>query len=161
MIDMIALLMIAVCICALLGYTISLYNFFKTTENVVDKIKTNIRNQEDQRTTIIEKVISEVNNKGTSYEGTSQKEIAKFRSNYNDAKKKAGSGAININVEEYPKLLGVRLFSDLKDNIEEIEEQITEYKQELAEVVQYYNTRIDVIPSSIVAFFLGVKKIVQ
>ena len=149
-------------------YVVSIYNGLIRLRNNIDKAWSNIDVLLKQRSDLIPNLVKTV--KGyMKHEKGVLTEITRLRTSVlkaDDPSKKAeasekiskGLKTLFAVAEKYPKLRASENFLDLQDKLTAIENQIADRREFYNNSVLLFNTRIQVIPDSIVAALLGMKQ---
>ena len=111
-----------------------------------------MRNLQEQRETILDKITSLVA-KGSRFENKTLQDVMQYRKNHSTKQ------LFLWVTENYPVIKGVEEFAKLKDEVVLIEKQVTDTKASLAESVFDYKNAIEVFPTSIVAGWFGFNNI--
>jgi len=67
-------------------------------------------------------------------------------------------GMIRVTVENYPKLKTSRTVKELMRAVREVEDEIARHRYTYNNIVQEYNTKMDTIPSNLVAKLFGLER---
>lgn len=149
-------------------YIVSIYNGLIVLRNNIDKAWSNIDVLLKQRSDLIPNLVETV--KGyMRHERKVLTEIARMRASLSKAKspetKAKASEKISEDLktifavaENYPKLKANENFLELQKKIASIENQIADRREFYNDSVLLFNTRIQIIPDSIVAGILGMKQ---
>ncbi len=76
-----------------------------------------------------------------------------------DAETRGILGNIIVSVENYPELKTSSVVQELMSSAKSVEDEIARLRYTYNNVVQEYNTRMDIIPDSIIARLMGLKKL--
>lgn len=147
-------------------YAVSVYNGIIRLRNNIDKAWSNIDVLLKQRSDLIPNLVSAV--KGyMKHEKGVLTEITRLRTSVlsgSPAEKANASEKISESLktlfavaEDYPKLRASENFLDLQNKLSAIENQIADRREFYNDSVLLFNTRIQVLPDSIVASLLGMK----
>lgn len=161
------LVLIALAVVAVL-YLWTVYNDLVMLRNDVEKAWANIDVLLKQRSDLVPSLVDTV--KGyMEHEKETLTRVTRLRaaqmSYTRPAKKAAPSEALSSTlrsifavVEKYPKLQANQNFLKLQKQLSAIENQIAVRRESYNDAVKHYNTRIQVLPDSIVAAMLRYKK---
>ncbi len=149
-------------------YFITLYNRFQVLNNgaeaTLGQIKVALKKRLDMISQLVDSVKSYAN-----FEKETLERIVNLRTKaFGDI----GPGDINeiergirdilgniiLTVENYPDLKTSETVKELMGAIQDIETEISRHRYVYNNIVQEYNTKVDTIPSSIVASLLGFRK---
>lgn len=142
------------------------YNKLVKLHNGLKKASADIEVYLNKRFDLIPNIVETVKGYSKHEEGTLEK-ITSLRSRYNDQKHMNIKSANEMNEELTKYLMVVESYPDLKANTEylelqrelrNIEDQLEKARISYNNVVNYYNTAIQVVPSNIVAAMFGFKK---
>ena len=143
-----------------------MYNKLVKLQNRVKKESANIEIYLNKRFDLIPNLVETV--KGyAKHEGTTLEDITALRSNYNNKNDLSIKQAEEMNkelnkflavVENYPDLKANTQYMNLQNELREIEDQLGMARRRYNDVVTYYNTTIETIPSNIVASIFAFKK---
>lgn len=144
---------------------IGTYNSLISTDQTVNEKWSQVENQYQRRADLIPNLVETV--KGyAAHEKTVMEEVTKARSQWAAAKspdekmKAAGEmdsalSRLMVVVENYPQLKASDNFVALQAQLEGTENRVTVARMDYNTVVKEYNTKIKVIPTSIVAGMYG------
>ena len=142
------------------------YNKLIKLQNRVKKAKANIEIYLNKRFELIPNLVETV--KGYSkYESGTLEEVIALRNNYENNKdlsiKQAGEMNNQLSrllavVENYPELKADTQYLSLQDELRRIEDQLGMARHRYNDVVTSYNTKIETVPSNIVANIFAFKK---
>lgn len=142
------------------------YNSLVNLQNRVKKSKANIEIYLKKRFDLIPNLVECV--KGYSnHESNTLEEITSLRSVYKEQKnmslKDAGIMNNQLNkylavVESYPELKANEQYLDLQKQLKEIEDQLGRARHIYNDVVTTYNTKIETVPSNIIASIFAFKQ---
>ena len=153
----------------LILYTISVYNRFQTLKNgaqaTLNQVKVALKKRLDLISQLVESVksyanfeketLTKVTELRTSiFKSTSPKEIEKA-----EAESRAILGNVLATFENYPELKTSELAKDLNRSIQEVEDEIARLRYTYNNIVQEFNTALDLFPSGIVGKFFGFTKL--
>ena len=151
-----------------LFYVVSIYNGLIVLKNNIDKSWSNIDVLLKQRSDLIPNLVETV--KGyAKHERKVFTEITKLRTSIlkmkSPSKKAEASAKITESLksifavaENYPNLQASRNFLNLQNKLSAVENQIADRRELYNNSVLLFNTRIQVIPDSIIASALGMKQ---
>ena len=139
---------------AAVTWVIAGYNGFIWLKNKISELGQNIRNYSEQRETIVQKISTMVAETYSKHEKGTFKEVAEMRSKSKDAGK-----FMNFVVERYPKLKAIKAFSDLRVEISDIERDITDNKNILAESIKEWNVKVQAFPDNLLAGMFNFKSL--
>ena len=140
------------------------YNNLVTAKNKVNQAKSGIDVYLNQRFDLIPNLVECVK-AYAKHEQTIFTEIANLRANYmNQSKDLKNAGALNNKInsliamaENYPELKASEQFLNLQINLTKIESQLQAARRIYNSEVTNYNTKLDMIPTNIVAALFGFK----
>ena len=146
-------------------YILSKYNKLVKLKNKVKQSESGIDVYLNQRFDLIPNLVECV--KGyIEYEKTTLEEITKMRSEYTNSNKDLRKAekinnkmnGILVVAEGYPELKASEQFLNLQKNLEKIESQLQAARRIYNNDVTRYNTKIETIPTNIIAGIFGLKK---
>ncbi|MDY9923266.1 LemA family protein [Methanobacterium sp.] len=144
---------------------IAIYNSLIKLQNGVEGAWSQINVQLERRSDLIDNLVETV--KGyAAHEKTTFQEVARARSNLNDAQTvKENEKADNILTgtlkslfavaENYPELKADENFLELQDQLSETEDKIAQYREFYNEIVLTYNNKREVFPNNMLANFFN------
>lgn len=158
---------ISVAVLILGGLFIGSHNAIISLEETVDTQYSNIKVQLERRADLIPNLISTVkgymqheekiiNDITAARERMTSASNIKEMSEANDQMTSA-LNALNVVVENYPDLKSSQNFINLQDELAGTENRISTVRQDYNNAVKEYNTKIQTIPTSIVASMMGKK----
>ena len=142
------------------------YNSLVRFYNRVKKAGSDIEVYLNKRFDLIPNIVETVKGYSKHEESTLEK-IVKLRSKYNENNHMDIKNANEMNneltkylaiVENYPELKANSEYMNLQKELREIEDQLEIARRNYNDVVNRYNTAIEVVPSNIVAGIFGFKK---
>ncbi|AEH06235.1 LemA family protein [Methanothermococcus okinawensis] len=159
---------ILILILIIVVYTIIVYNRFKTLKNGAEATLGQIKVALKKRLDMINQLVDSVKSYA-SFEKETLSKITELRSSVlgahsaseiQDIEKQSRQllGNVMVAVENYPDLKTSSSVKELMDAIKDIENEIARHRYTYNNIVQEYNTKIDVIPSNIVANMFNFKK---
>jgi len=167
---MIGLIIAAIVVIALLLfflYMVAIYNKFKRLKNAGEATLGQIRVALKKRLDLLSELVDSVKSYA-KFEKSTLENITRMRSEVmkggiKDLKKiEAASrrllGDIRVAVENYPDLKTSQTVAKLMDATQSIEDEIARHRYTYNNIVQQYNTMIDVVPSSMIASIFSFKK---
>lgn len=146
--------------------TLTMYNKLIKLKNKVKKAKANIEIYLNKRFDLIPNIVECVKSY-SKYENDTLENIITLRSNYNEQKNINIKDVQNMNnslnkllavVENYPELKANTNYMSLHNELRNIEDELEISRIRYNEIVTTYNTKIETIPSNIVASIFGFKK---
>jgi len=145
---------------------LAIYNKLIKLKNNVKKAKANIEIYLNKRFDLIPNIVECV--KGYSdHENETLKDIVALRNTYNEQKNINIKDAENMNnslnkllaiVENYPELKANTNYMSLHNELRNIEDELENSRIRYNDVVTRYNTKVETIPSNLVASIFGFKK---
>ncbi len=169
--DLGLLILIAGFIVIVVGFAIavvSTYNRFQQLKNgaeaTLGQIKVALKKRLDLLTELLESVQSYARFERETLESitrmrtevmkvSSPEEVRKI-----DRESRRILGNILVAVENYPDLKTSQTVQKLMDAVKEIEDEIARHRYTYNNIVQEFNTKIDTVPSNIVAAMFGFRK---
>ena len=165
-VSMIVLIIILVLVVLLVIWGIGIYNGLVNLRNRVANGWAQIDVQLKQRTDLVPNLVQTV--KGyASHESTVLEEVTKARADVAqaqtaggdqmqaraDAEQRLGQSLVTLmaRAEAYPELKANQNFLDLQRQLKDLEDKIAYARQFYNDVVQKFNTRIETVPSNIIA----------
>lgn len=143
-----------------------IYNKLIKLKNNVKKAKANIEIYLNKRFDLIPNIVECV--KGYSnHENDTLESIVSLRNTYNEQKNINIKDAENMNnslnkllaiVENYPELKANANYMSLHNELRDIEDELEMSRIRYNDVVTRYNTKVETIPSNLVASIFGFKK---
>jgi LemA protein len=151
----------------ILKYFIKVYNLFCNDKNNAESYLGQIRVAMKKRMDLIEQLVSIVKSYA-EFERDTMINISEMRSKINTAnfgglhrielESRIILGRIIAIAEAYPDLKTNNIVQTLTYSIQNIESEISTYRYAYNQIIKTYNTRIDTIPSNIVAILTKFKK---
>ena len=147
-------------------FTLVIYNKLIKLKNNVKKAKANIAIYLNKRFDLIPNIVECVKSY-SKYENETLENIISLRSDYNEQKNLNIKDAENMNnslnkllalVESYPELKANTNYINLQNELRNIEDELEVARIRYNNVVTNYNTKIETIPSNIVASIFAFKK---
>ena len=145
---------------------LAIYNKLIKLKNNVKKAKANIEIYLNKRFDLIPNIVECV--KGYSdHENETLKDIVALRNTYNEQKSINIKDAENMNnslnkllaiVENYPELKANTNYMSLHNELRNIEDELENSRIRYNDVVTRYNTKVETIPSNLVASIFGFKR---
>ncbi|PKV09026.1 LemA family protein [Bifidobacterium asteroides] len=167
-VSMIVLIIIVLLVVLLVIWGIGIYNGLVNLRNRVANGWAQIDVQLKQRADLVPNLVQTV--KGyASHESTVLEEVTKARADVAqaqaqtaggdqmqaraDAEQRLGQSLVNLmaRAEAYPELKANQNFLDLQRQLKDLEDKIAYARQFYNDVVQKFNTRIETVPSNIIA----------
>ena len=165
-VSMIVLIIIVLLVVLLVIWGISIYNGLVNLRNRVANGWAQIDVQLKQRADLVPNLVQTV--KGyASHESTVLEEVTKARADVAqaqkaggdqmqaraDAEQRLGQSLVTLmaRAEAYPELKANQNFLDLQRQLKDLEDKIAYARQFYNDVVQKFNTRIETVPSNIIA----------
>ncbi|PXY81402.1 LemA family protein [Bifidobacterium asteroides] len=165
-VSLIVLIVIVLLIVLLVIWGISIYNGLVNLRNRVANGWAQIDVQLKQRADLVPNLVQTV--KGyASHESTVLEEVTKARADVAqaqtaggdqmqaraDAEQRLGQSLVTLmaRTEAYPELKANQNFMDLQRQLKDLEDKIAYARQFYNDVVQKFNTRIETVPSNIIA----------
>ncbi|WP_445343403.1 LemA family protein [Bifidobacterium sp. ESL0819] len=165
-VSLIVLIVIVLLIVLLVIWGISIYNGLVNLRNRVANGWSQIDVQLKQRADLVPNLVQTV--KGyASHESTVLEEVTKARADVAqaqtaggdqmqaraDAEQRLGQSLVTLiaRTEAYPELKANQNFMDLQRQLKDLEDKIAYARQFYNDVVQKFNTRIETVPSNIIA----------
>ena len=165
-VSLIVLIVIVLLIVLLVIWGISIYNGLVSLRNRVANGWAQIDVQLKQRADLVPNLVQTV--KGyASHESTVLEEVTKARADVAqaqtaggdqmqaraDAEQRLGQSLVTLmaRTEAYPELKANQNFMDLQRQLKDLEDKIAYARQFYNDVVQKFNTRIETVPSNIIA----------
>ncbi len=165
-VSLIVLIVIVLLIVLLVIWGISIYNGLVNLRNRVANGWAQIDVQLKQRADLVPNLVQTV--KGyASHESTVLEEVTKARADVAqaqtaggdqmqaraDAEQRLGQSLVTLmaRTEAYPELKANQNFMDLQRQLKDLEDRIAYARQFYNDVVQKFNTRIETVPSNIIA----------
>ncbi|MCD6512838.1 MAG: LemA family protein [Thermoplasmata archaeon] len=159
--------LVVIAILVIIGYIIAIYNRFKRLKNAAEatlgQIKVAMKKRLDMLSELVESVKSYA-----KFEKSTMEKVTKMRSEVMKADAKSINemenvsrrilGDIRVAVENYPELKTSETVKKLMDATSNIEDEIARHRYTYNNIVQQYNTMIDVIPSSMIASIFSFSK---
>jgi len=156
---------LALIILIIVLWFIGTYNSLISTDQTVNEKWSQVENQYQRRYDLIEKLVN-VTKGYAAHEKTVFEDVTKARSQWASAKnleeKTKAAEEMNsalsrliVVVENYPQLKASDVFMNLQASIEGTENRVAVARMDYNTVVKEYNTKIKVIPTSIVAGMYG------
>ena len=145
---------------------LAMYNKLVKLKNNVKNAKANIEIYLNKRFDLIPNIVECVKSY-SKYENETLENIISLRSNYNEQKNMNIKDAENMNnslnrllalVENYPELKANSNYINLQNELHNIEEELEIARTRYNNVVTRYNTKIETIPSNLVASIFAFKK---
>lgn len=164
----IVMFILALIVLSIIIYVISIYNRFQTLKNGAEATLGQIRVALKKRLDMINQLVEAVKSYA-SFEKETLTKITELRSSVLKANT-AGEiqnieresrnilGNILVSVENYPELKTSETVKELMEAIREIEDEIARHRYTYNNIVQEFNTKIDIFPSNIVASLFGFRK---
>ncbi|WP_456372514.1 LemA family protein [Methanocaldococcus sp.] len=161
-------LIIILVILGIVIYSISIYNRFQTLKNGAEATLGQIRVALKKRLDMINQLVESVKSYA-SFEKETLTKITELRSSVLKAnttediqnierESRNILGNILVAVENYPELKTSETVKELMNAIREIEDEIARHRYTYNNIVQEYNTKIDLFPSNIIANIFGFRK---
>ncbi|CAB3288529.1 Protein LemA [Methanocaldococcus lauensis] len=161
-------LIIILVILGIIIYSILIYNRFQTLKNGAEATLGQIRVSLKKRLDMINQLVESVKSYA-SFEKETLTKITELRSSVLKAnttediqnierESRNILGNILVAVENYPELKTSETVKELMNAIREIEDEIARHRYTYNNIVQEYNTKIDLFPSNIVANIFGFRK---
>jgi LemA protein len=149
-------------------YVISIYNRFQTLKNGAEATLGQIRVALKKRLDMINQLVEAVKSYA-SFEKETLTKITELRSSVLkantaediqniDRESRNILGNILVAVENYPELKTSETVKELMDAIKGIEDEIARHRYTYNNIVQEFNTKVDIFPSNIVASLFGFRK---
>lgn len=160
---------ISITIAAIVGiYVISGYNRFINLKNGIESTFKQISVALKKRLDMISQVVDSVKGQ-MKFEKSTLTDITKLRSNQGQADdpKKANQfdkqtsqllSTLKLQVENYPNLKSNENVSQLINSINSLEDEISRLRYTFNNIVQEFNTKLQMFPSNIIAGMFGFKK---
>ena len=145
---------------------LAMYNKLIKLKNKVKKAKANIEIYLNKRFDLIPNIVECVKSY-SKYENETLESIVALRSNYTEQKniniKDAQSMNNSLNkllavVESYPELKANANYMSLHNELRNIEDELEVSRIRYNDIVTLYNTKVETIPSNLVASIFGFKK---
>ena len=145
---------------------LTIYNKLIKLKNNVKKAKANIEIYLNKRFDLIPNIVECVKSY-SKYENETLESIVSLRSNYTEQKSINIKTAENMNnslnkllaiVENYPELKANANYMNLHNELRNIEDELEISRTKYNDVVTKYNTKVETIPSNLVASIFGFKK---
>ena len=145
---------------------LAIYNKLIKLKNNVKNAKANIEIYLNKRFDLIPNIVECVKSY-SKYENETLENIISLRSNYNEQKNMNIKDAENLNnnlnkllalVENYPELKANSNYINLQNELRNIEEELEVARTRYNNVVTRYNTKIETIPSNLIATLFAFKK---
>lgn len=146
--------------------TLAIYNKLIKLKNNVKKAKANIEIYLNKRFDLIPNIVECVKSY-SKYENETLENIVSLRSSYNEQKNMNIKDAENMNnslnkllaiVENYPELKANANYMNLHGELRNIEDELEIARTKYNDVVTRYNTKVETIPSNLVASVFGFKR---
>lgn len=168
MLEWIILIAVAVLVLGFIGYLVSIYNRFMRLKNAAEaslnQIKVGLQKRMDLLAELVEATKSYV-----SYERSTLEAVTKLRTEVykaetpekiTEAERETRTllGRILAVAESYPDLKASEVVTNLMNSARSVEDEIARLRYTYNNVIQEYNTMIDVFPSNLIASFLGLRK---
>ena len=162
------LIILLVVVVLLVMYVVSTYNGLVQSRNKVRDQFSQIDVQLKRRFDLIPNLVETV--KGyAKHESETLEKVIQARNNYANAKTEAekvaasnemSRGVMNIMAlaESYPELKANTNFTDLQNQLKEVEDKIGYARQFYNDTVLMYNNKIEMFPSNLVASMFGFKR---
>lgn len=162
------LIICLIIVIVLIGYLIICYNNLITSRNRVNEQWSNIDVQLERRFDLIPNLVETV--KGyTKHEEETLTKLTELRTSWNNSKTIAEKLQLNNKLtdnlksiyavaENYPNLKANENFTHLQLELKNTEDKIASSRNSYNSAVNEYNTKIDVIPSNIVASIFHFEK---
>lgn len=158
---------IAIIIIAFVFYIIAIYNKFKKLKNAADATLGQIKVAMKKRLDMLSELVDSVKSYA-KFEKSTMENITKMRSQVMKADAKNINeienisrrilGDIRVAVENYPDLKTSESVKKLMDATSEVEDEIARHRYTYNNIVQQYNTMIDIVPSSMIASMFSFSK---
>jgi len=145
---------------------LAIYNKLIKLKNNVKKAKANIEIYLNKRFDLIPNIVECVKSY-SKYENETLENIVALRSNYMEQKNINIKNVENMNnslnkllavVENYPELKANANYMSLHNELRNIEDELEVSRIRYNDIVTTYNTKVETIPSNIVASIFGFKK---
>jgi len=145
---------------------LTIYNKLIKLKNKVKKAKANIEIYLNKRFDLIPNIVECVKSY-SKYENQTLESIVALRNNYTEQKNINIKDAKNMNnslnkllaiVENYPELKANANYMSLHNELHNIEDELEVSRIRYNDIVTTYNTKVETIPSNIVASIFGFKK---
>ncbi len=163
------LVIIAVVVIVIAFYIAGIYNRFQQLKNgaeaTFNQIKVAMKKRLDLLSELLESVKSYARYERDTFERVTKMrtEVMKAATPQDlqkiDAETRGLLGNIIVSVENYPELKTSSVVQELMSSAKSVEDEIARLRYTYNNVVQEYNTRMDIIPDSIVARLMGLKKL--
>ncbi|RLE61278.1 MAG: LemA family protein [Thermoprotei archaeon] len=169
MIEWIILGAVILVILGFIAYLVSVYNRFMKLKNAAEaslnQIKVGLQKRMDLLAELVEATKSYVN-----YERSVLESVTKLRTEVYAAatpekiteaerESRALLGRILAVAENYPDLKASEVVTNLMNSAKSVEDEIARLRYTYNNVVQEYNTMIDMFPSNMIASFMGLRKL--
>ena len=162
--DMIYIILIIILFMIII--TLAIYNKLIKLKNNVKKSKANIEIYLNKRFDLIPNIVECVKTY-SKYENETLENIVSLRNNYNEQKNINIKDAENLNnslnrllaiVESYPELKANENYMNLHNELRNIEDELEISRIKYNDEVTKYNTKVETIPSNLIASIFGFKK---
>ncbi len=163
------LVIIALIVFALAIYIGAIYNRFQQLKNgaeaTFNQIKVAMKKRLDLLSELLESVKSYARYERDTFERVTKMrtEVMKASTPQDlqkiDAETRGLLGNIIVSVENYPELKTSSVVQELMSSAKSVEDEIARLRYTYNNVVQEYNTRMDIIPDGIIASLMGLKKL--
>ena len=146
----------------LIAYLISIYNRFQSLKNgslaTLGQIKVALKKRLDMISQLFDSVQSYAKFEKGTFEKITEMRAGVLKADARavaniEAESRKILGNILVSVENYPNLKTSEPVRQLMDAVKDIEDEIARHRYTYNNIVQEFNTMIDVVPSNIVASF--------
>jgi LemA protein len=149
-------------------YLIAVYNRFINLKNGIESTFKQISVALKKRLDMISQVVDSVKGQ-MKFEKSTLTDITKLRSHASQASNPAKAGdfdkqssavlsALRIQVEAYPQLKSNENVSQLISSINSLEDEISRLRYTFNNIVQEFNTKLEMFPTNMIAGMFGFKK---
>ncbi len=152
----------------LVVYLIVVFNRFKTLENAAEATLGQVRVALKKRLELLHQLLESIRSYA-SFEKDTLERITEMRSSILKAKSpediskvevetKHILGNLLVTVERYPTLKTSNLVKDLLNSIQNVEDEIARLRYTYNNIIQEYNTNLEIFPSNLVGKLFNFKK---
>ena len=167
MLSLIIGIVILLVVIIFLLYITAIYNKFKRLKNAGDatlgQIKVALKKRLDMLSELVDSVKSYAKFEKTTLENITKMRSEVMKGGIKDIKKIDDAsrkilGDIKVAVENYPELKTSETVNKLMESTASVEDEIARHRYTYNNIVQEYNTMIDVVPSNMIASMFSFKK---
>ena len=168
LITIIVLVIVAIVVIGLVLWFVGIYNQFYRYRNAADATLGQIRVAMKKRLDMIEQLLGAVKSYA-KFEKETLTKVTEMRAsvlkgtpaqlNTIERESRALLGTLIATAEAYPDLKTSQTVTSLMDSVKGVEEEIARQRYTYNNIVQQFNTMLDVLPSSIIGRLIGLLKL--